>query len=96
MTYEELVEHIRAFPGSLSGHDGRADEGAVGDVVAEAMDEVALAVNLARATQESLKTRVEIARGRGATWTMIGDAIGVTAWRAEQRYFEKRPFGARW
>jgi hypothetical protein len=39
---------------------------------------------------------VEIARGRGATWTMIGKAIGVTPWRAQQRYFEKRPFGARW
>jgi methionine aminopeptidase len=96
MTYEEVVEHIRAFPGSLAGHERGTDEGAVADVAAAAMDEVAVAAKLARATQESLKMRVEIARGRGATWTMIGKAIGVTAWRAEQRYFEKRPFGARW
>jgi hypothetical protein len=59
------------------------------------MAEVAVAANIARATQESLKMRVEIARGRGATWTMIGNAIGVTPWRAQQRYFGHRPYFAR-
>jgi hypothetical protein len=96
MTYEELVEHITAFPGSLALREHGADADVVKDVVAEAIAEVAVAAKLARATQESLRMRVEIARGRGATWTMIGNAIGVTPWRAEQRYFEKRPFGARW
>jgi hypothetical protein len=95
MTYEELVEQIRGLPGSLAEleHGTDTDHGP-GDVAA-AMAGVAVAANIARATQESLKMRVEIARGRGATWTMIGKAIGVTPWRAHQRYFERRPYFAR-
>lgn len=85
MTYDELLDAIRTFPGNLpEGPDGTA----VPDVVA--------AAKIARATQESLTMRVEIARGRGATWEMIGNAIGITPSRAEQRYLERRPFGARW
>ena len=96
VTYEELAEHIRTFPGSLALQERGTEADSVEDVVAAAMAEVAVATSIARATQESLKVRVEIARGRGATWTMIGNAIGVTPWRAQQRYFDKRPFGARW
>jgi hypothetical protein len=96
MTYEELVEQIRTLPLSLALQEHGADADHVEDDVAGAMAEVDVAAKIARTAQESLKMRVEIARGRGATWTMIGKAIGVTPWRAQQRYFEKRPFGARW
>jgi hypothetical protein len=96
MTYEELVEQIRTLPLSLALQEHGADADHVEDDVAAAMAELDVAAKIARAAQESLKMRVEIARGRGATWTMIGKAIGVTPWRAQQRYFEKRPFGARW
>jgi hypothetical protein len=96
MTLEELTAQIRAMPGSLPGREHAPGEDQVEGDRAAAMAEVAVAANIARAAQQSLKTRVEIARGRGATWTMIANAIGVTPWRAEQRYFEKRPFGARW
>jgi hypothetical protein len=96
MTYEELVEQIAGFPGTCGVEEQGPDpDHAQGDIAA-AMAEVGVAANIARATQGSLKMRVEIARARGATWTMIGNAIGTTAWRAEQRYFEKRPFGTRW
>ena len=96
MTLEELVEQIRALPASPEGPGCDSDTASQKDDLADVMAEVTVAANIARAAQESLKVRVEIARSRGATWTMIGNAIGVTAWRAEQRYFEKRPFGARW
>ena len=96
MTYEELAEQIRAFPGSVTIGADKPDESEARGGSAAAVAEVALAANIARATQESLKMRVEIARGRGATWTMIGNAIGITPFRAEQRYLERRPFGARW
>jgi hypothetical protein len=95
MTYEELVEQIRVVPGSLGELEDGTDTDHIPDDVAAVMAEVAVAANIARATQESLKMRVEIARGRGATWTMIGNAIGVTPWRAHQRYFEHRPYFAR-
>lgn len=96
VTYEELVEQIRAFPGSVvvGENDPGADRAPV--AVPAAMARVVLAAKIARASQESLKMRVEIARGRGATWTMVGNAIGITPTRAEQRYLERRPFGARW
>lgn len=82
MTYEELAEEILALPGTLAIEDGLA--------------RVAIAARIARATQESLNMRVEIAWARGATSTMVGNAIGITPTRAEQRYLERRPFGARW
>jgi len=95
MTYEELVEQIRAFPGSPAALDRGTGVHRVPDEVEPVMAEVVVAARIARVTQESLKMRVEIARGRGATWTMVGDAIGVTPWRAQQRYFEHRPYWAR-
>jgi len=95
MTYEELVDQIRAWPGSLAELEHGTYTDHVPNDVGAAMAEVAVAANIARATQESLKMRVEIARGRGATWTMIGNAIGVTPWRAQQRYFGHRPYFAR-
>jgi hypothetical protein len=95
VSYEELVEQIRAFPSSVAGGETATDTSHVPEHRAIALAEVAVAARIARATQESLKMRVEIARGRGATWAMVGDAIGVTAWRAQQRYFEHRPYWAR-
>jgi hypothetical protein len=68
----------------------------VEDDVAEAVAELAAAAKIARVAQESLKMRVEITRARGATWAMVGSAIGLTPWRAQRRYLERRPFGARW
>jgi lambda repressor-like predicted transcriptional regulator len=55
---------------------------------------VVVAANLARAAQESLKTRVEIARSYGATWRMIAKAIRLTPWRAWRRKWETRPLDA--
>jgi hypothetical protein len=95
VTYEELVQQMKDFPGRPALGERGTGPGSTTDDVA-AIAELSVAANIARVTQEGLKMRVEIARGRGATWTMIGDAIGVTAWRAQQRYFEHRPFGARW
>ena len=95
-TLEELLEQIRTLPLSVAVTEHGADDDHVEDDVAEAVGELAIAANIARVAQESLKMRVEIARSRGATWTTVGNAIGLTPWRAQQRYFEKRPFGARW
>lgn len=92
MTYEELIQQIRVVPFSLAMQDYAADADHVEDDVAAAMAEVAVAANLARAAQESLKIRVEIARGRGATWRMLGRALGLTSWRAWRRKWETRPF----
>jgi hypothetical protein len=95
MTYEELIEEIRAVPFSLARQEYATDADHVEDDVAAAMAEVAVAANLARAAQESLKMRVEMARSRGATWRMIGKAIGLTPWRAWRRKWETRPLDAR-
>ena len=95
-TLEDLLEQMRTIPLSLASVEHGADEDHVEDDVAGAVAELAIASTIARVAQESLRMRVEIARGRGATWTTVGRAIGVTPWRAQQRYFEKRPFGARW
>jgi hypothetical protein len=96
VTLEELLEQIRTLPLSLASVEHGADEDHAADDVAAAVAELAVAANIARVAQESLKMRVEIARSRGATWTTVGRAVGLTPWRAQQRYFEKRPFGARW
>jgi hypothetical protein len=95
-TLEELLDQIKTLPLSVGLVEHGADEDHVEDDVAAAVAELAAAATIARVAQESLKMRVEIARGRGATWTMVGNAIGLTPWRAQQRYREKRPFGARW
>jgi hypothetical protein len=95
-TLEELLEQIKNLPLGVASVEHGADEDHVEDDVAGAVAELAAAATIARVAQESLKMRVEIARGRGATWTMVGNAIGLTPWRAQQRYHEKRPFGARW
>jgi hypothetical protein len=95
-TLEELLDEIRTLPLSVGLAGAGADEDQVEDDVAPAVAELAVAATIAQVAQESLKMRVEIARSRGATWTTVGNAIGLTAWRAQQRYHEKRPFGARW
>jgi hypothetical protein len=95
-TLEELLDQIRTLPLSVASGEHGADEDHVEDDVAAAVAELATAAKIAQVAQESLKMRVQIARSRGATWTMVGNAIGLTPWRAQQRYFEKRPFGARW
>jgi hypothetical protein len=96
VTLEELLEQIRTLPLNLASVEHGADEDHVEDDVAAAVAELAVAATIARVAQESLRLRVEIARSRGATWTTVGKLIGLTPWRAQQRYFEKRPFGARW
>lgn len=96
VTLEELLEQTRTLPLSVASVDHGADEDHVEDDVAAAVAELAVAGTIAQVAQESLKMRVEIARGRGATWAMVGKAIGLTAFRAEWRYHEKPPFGARW
>jgi hypothetical protein len=95
-TLEELLDQIRTLPLTVGLAEHGADEDHAEDDVAAAVAELAAASTIAQVAQESLKMRVEIARGRGATWTVVGNAIGLTAWRAQQRYREKRPFGARW
>jgi len=95
-TLEELLEQIKTLPLSLALVEHGADEDHAEDDVAAAVAELAVAATIARVAQESLKMRVGIARGRGASWAMVGNAIGLTPWRAQQRYFEKRPFGTRW
>jgi hypothetical protein len=95
-TLEELLEQIRSLPLDLALEEHGADEDHVEDDVASAVAELAAAAKINQVAQESLKMRVEIARGRGATWTMVGDAIGLSPGRAQWRYYEKRPFGARW
>jgi len=96
VTLEELLQQIKTLPLTVSLAEHRADEVHVEDDVAAAAAELAVAATIARVAQDSLRMRVEIARARGATWTMVGNSIGLTPWRAEQRYHEKRPFGARW
>jgi len=96
VSLEELLQQIKTLPLSVALVEDGADEDHVEDDIAAAVAELTAAATIARVAQESLKMRVEIARGRGATWTMVGDAIGLTPWRAQQRYHEKRPFGARW
>jgi hypothetical protein len=96
LTLEELVDQIRTLPLSVASAEHGPDEDHVEDDVASAVAELAVAATIARVAQESVKMRVEIARSRGATWTTVGNAIGLSPWRAQQRYFEKRPFGARW
>ena len=96
VTLTELLEQIRTLPLSVTMQEHAPDEDHVEDDVAAALAELAVAARVAQTAQESLKMRVEIARGRGATWTMVGNAIGLTPSRAESRYHEKRPFGARW
>ena len=96
LSLDELLEQIRALPLAVASEKLGPDEDHVEDDVAAAVAELAVAATIARIAQESLKMRVEIARGRGATWTAVGGAIGLSPWRAQQRYFEKRPFGARW
>ena len=96
VTLEELLEKIRTVPLSLASLEHGADEDHVEDDVAASVAELTVAATIARVAQESLKMRVEIARGRGATWATIGKATGLTEWRAQWRYHEKRPFGARW
>jgi hypothetical protein len=96
LTLEELLEQIRTLPLSVASAEHGADEDHVEDDVAAAVAELGVAATIARVAQESLKMRVEIARSRGATWTTVGSKIGLSPWRAQQRYFEKRPFGARW
>jgi hypothetical protein len=96
VTLEQLLDQIRTLPLSLAMVEHGPDEDHVEDDVAAAVAELAVAARVAEVAKESLKMRVEIARGRGATWTMVGNAIGLTPTRAEWRYHEKRPFGARW
>lgn len=95
MTYEELIEQINALPFGLAMEEYATDADHVPDDVAEAMAEVVIAANLARAAQESLKSRVEAARSHGATWRMIAKAMGLTPWRARRRKWETRPLDAR-
>jgi hypothetical protein len=96
LTLDELLEQIRTLPLVVASAEQGPDEDHVEDDVAGAVAELGVAATIARVAQESLKMRVEIARSRGATWTTVGSAIGLSPWRAQQRYFEKRPFGARW
>jgi hypothetical protein len=95
-TLEELLEQIRNLPSDLASVEHGPDEDHVEDDVAAAVAELAIAATIAQVAGESLKMRVEIARARGATWTTVGKTIGLTPTRAEWRYHERRPFGARW
>lgn len=94
MTYEELVDQINALPFALAMQEYAADADHVEDDVAEALAELAVAANLARVAQESLKTRVDIARSHGASWRMIAKAIRLSWWRAWRRKWETRPLDA--
>jgi hypothetical protein len=85
VTYEELVEEISALPYSLAMQEYTFDADHAEDDVAEAMAELSVAANLARAAQESLNTRVDLARRGGASWGLIGQAMGVSRWRAWRR-----------
>jgi len=93
---EELLEQIRSLPFGVASVEHGPDEDHVEDDVAAAVAELAVAAKIAQVARESLKMRVEIARGRGATWKLVGNATGLTPARAEWRYHERRPFGARW
>jgi hypothetical protein len=95
-TLEELLEQIKDLPSGLASEQFGPDEDHAEDDVAAAVAELKVAATIARVAQESLKMRVEIARSRGATWPMVGKVIGLTPARAEWRYHERRPFGARW
>jgi hypothetical protein len=95
MTYEELIDEINALPFGLAMQEFATDADHADDDVAEALAEVVIAANLARTAQESLKMRVEMARSHGATWPMIGQAIGLRPWRAWRRKWETRPLDAR-
>ena len=96
MTYEELLEQIRELPGIVAAQEHPIDADHVADDVAAVMAEVTVAADIARAAQESLKVRVEIARSRGASWIRIGGAIGLSPWRARHGKWATRPLGARW
>jgi hypothetical protein len=92
--YEELVAEIRVLPFRVAAQEFAADADHVEDDVAAVLAEIAIAADLARVAQESLKTRVDIARSRGATWRMIGRAMELRPWKARRRKWETRPLDA--
>jgi hypothetical protein len=96
LTFEELLDQVRALPFVAASQEHGADADHVEDDVAAAIIELAVAANLARAAQEGLKTQVEIARSRGANWRAIGIAMDVSPWRARRRKWETRPLDTRW
>ena len=93
---DELLDEIRGLPSRVAAEEHGSDADHVEDDVAAAVIEVAVAAKLARAAQEGLKTRVDVARSRGAGWRGIGQAMGVTRWRARRRKWETRPLDSRW
>lgn len=96
MTIEELLEQIRALPFSVAAEQHGADADHVEDDVAAAVIEVGVAADLARVAQDSLKTRVDLARGRGISWSEIGRAMELKPWRARRRRWETHPLDSWW
>jgi hypothetical protein len=60
---------------------------AAGRRVAEADEpELAELVTLRESVEEAIRAGVDGMRGRGVSWTVIGDALGTTKQAAYQRY----------
>jgi hypothetical protein len=53
-------------------------------------DILAYSAIIAQVAAENLRTWIDIARKKGATWTEVGDAIGMSRQAAQQRYGERR------
>lgn len=96
VTVDELLDEIRAFPFSVAAQEHGADADHVEDDVAAAIIEVAVAANLVRAAQESLKAQVDVARNQGAAWRAIAKAMAVSPWGAWRRRWETHPLDSWW
>lgn len=96
LSVEELLDQIRTLPLVVASEEHGADADHVEDDVAAAIIELAVAANLARAAQESLKAQVDLARSQGASWRAIGRAMEVNSWRAWRRGWETHPLDSWW
>lgn len=96
LSVEELLDQIRALPFVVATKEHGADADHVEDDVAAAIIELAVAANLARAAQESLKAQVDLARSQGASWRAIAGAMEVNPWRARRRRWETHPLDSWW
>ncbi len=96
LSVEELLDQIRTLPSVVATQEHGADADHVEDDVAAAIIELAVAANLARAAQESLKAQVDLARSQGASWRAIGRAMEVNSWRARRLRWETHPLDSWW
>jgi hypothetical protein len=80
VTLHDLIEHVRTQ---------RPD----GDALIRLAEATTVAGNLAKLADELVGHFVEEARGAGASWSQIGESLGVTKQAAQKRYVGSRQWG---